>query len=90
MQRARFHNKWQYLFIESICNDPAVLEQNYRYKMMYSADYKDVDTNEVRMCDAVMDSWHVDRAVWPACHFYLCQSPLTCSTPKAPHSRPDK
>eukprot|EP00891_Asterochloris_glomerata_P000953 jgi/Astpho2/953/gw1.00016.135.1_t len=44
--RARFHNKWQYLFIESICNDPAVLEQNYRYKMMYSADYKDVDTNE--------------------------------------------
>ena len=38
-QRARFHGRWQYLFIESICNDPAVLEQNYRYKMMYSPDY---------------------------------------------------
>ena len=22
--------KWQYLFIESICNDTAVLEQNYK------------------------------------------------------------
>ncbi len=39
VQRARFHGRWQYLFIESICNDPAVLEQNYRYKMMYSPDY---------------------------------------------------
>ncbi len=38
-QRTRFHGRWQYLFIESICNDPAVLEQNYRYKMMYSPDY---------------------------------------------------
>ena len=61
-QRARFHGKWQYLFIESICNDPAVLEQNYRYKMMYSADYKDVDTNEVRVCGAIVNSWHLDRA----------------------------
>ena len=68
MQRARFHGKWQYLFIESICNDPAVLEQNYRYKMMYSADYKDVDTNEVSMCGAVTDPWHLDRAVWPGSH----------------------
>ncbi|KAL3144542.1 hypothetical protein ABBQ32_004273 [Trebouxia sp. C0010 RCD-2024] len=42
----RFHNKWQYLYIESICNDPQVLEQNYRYKMMYSPDYKDVNTDE--------------------------------------------
>lgn len=42
----RFHNKWQYLYIESICNDPQVLEQNYRYKMMYSPDYKDVNTEE--------------------------------------------
>lgn len=38
-QRDRFHNHYQYLFIESICNDTAVLEQNYRYKMMYSPDY---------------------------------------------------
>ena len=68
MQRARFHGKWQYLFIESICNDPAVLEQNYRYKMMYSADYKDVDTNEVSMCGVVMASWHVDRAIRPGSH----------------------
>ena len=37
--RARFHGRWQYLFIESICNDPAVLELNYRFKMLYSPDY---------------------------------------------------
>ena len=48
MQRNRFHGKWQYLFIESICNDPHVLEQNYRYKMMYSPDYMDCDTDAVR------------------------------------------
>ena len=47
LQKNRFHNKWQYLYIESICNDPQVLEQNYRYKMMYSPDYKDVNTDEV-------------------------------------------
>ena len=47
LQRKRFHGTWQYLFIESICNDPAVLEQNYRYKMMYSPDYSNVDTQEV-------------------------------------------
>ena len=50
MQKDRFHNKWQYLYIESICNDPQVLEQNYRYKMMYSPDYKDVDTDMVSPC----------------------------------------
>ena len=37
--RARFHGRWQYLFIESICNDTAVLELNYRFKMLYSPDY---------------------------------------------------
>ena len=47
-QRARFHGQWQYLFIESICNDQAVLEQNYRYKMMYSPDYAGADSEEVR------------------------------------------
>lgn len=46
LQKQRFHTKWQYLYIESICNDPVVLEQNYRYKMMYSPDYKDVNTDE--------------------------------------------
>ena len=48
LQTKRFHNKWQYLYIESTCNDPQVLEQNYRYKIMYSPDYKDVNTEEVR------------------------------------------
>jgi 6-phosphofructo-2-kinase / fructose-2,6-biphosphatase 3 len=48
MQRSRFHGRWQYLFIESICNDIEVLEQNYRYKMMYSPDYAGCDTAEVR------------------------------------------
>ena len=47
VQRERFHGTWQYLFIESICNDPAVLEQNYRHKMMYSPDYSNVDTEAV-------------------------------------------
>lgn len=50
VQRSRFHGKWQYLFIESICNDPDVLEQNYRYKMMYSPDYK------LTNADAVSDA----------------------------------
>ncbi|KAK9817958.1 hypothetical protein WJX72_004907 [[Myrmecia] bisecta] len=42
--KSRFHLKWQYLFIESICHDPQVLEQNYRHKMLYSPDYQNVDT----------------------------------------------
>ena len=37
VQRSKFHGKWQYLFIESICNDPQVLEQNYRYKWVIPA-----------------------------------------------------
>lgn len=47
MQKARFHGHWQYLFIESICNDVSVLEQNYRYKMMYSPDYAGADSEDV-------------------------------------------
>eukprot|EP00798_Chlamydomonas_sp_ICE-L_P009745 gene9745-7620_t len=35
-----FHGRYQYLFIESICNDQKVLEQNYVFKMMFSPDYK--------------------------------------------------
>ncbi len=31
-----------------------MLEQNYRYKMMYSPDYKDVNTEEVRQ---VFTNW---------------------------------
>ncbi|GIL90017.1 hypothetical protein Vretifemale_17742 [Volvox reticuliferus] len=44
--RSRFRGHWQYLFIETICSDPAVLEQNYRNKMKYSPDYKGVDTDQ--------------------------------------------
>ena len=47
LQRNRFHGRWQYLFIESICNDQDVLAQNYRYKMMYSPDYKTQDADTV-------------------------------------------
>jgi hypothetical protein len=36
------------MFIESICNDTEVLEQNYRYKMRFSPDYQGVDTETVR------------------------------------------
>lgn len=52
MQRNRFHGRWQYLFIESICNDAEVLAQNYRYKMMYSPDYKTSDSESVSMTRA--------------------------------------
>lgn len=41
-----FHGKVQYLFIESICNDPKVLEANYKYKMMYSPDYAGMTTEQ--------------------------------------------
>ena len=48
LQRDRFHGRWQYLFIESICNDAEVLERNYRFKMMYSPDYSEQDSEAVR------------------------------------------
>ncbi|GFR52044.1 hypothetical protein Agub_g14563 [Astrephomene gubernaculifera] len=41
--RSKFHGVWQYLFIETICSDPAVLEQNYHNKMGFSSDYDGVD-----------------------------------------------
>ncbi|KAG2447462.1 hypothetical protein HYH02_007783 [Chlamydomonas schloesseri] len=44
--RSKFHGHFQYLFIETICSDPAVLEQNYRNKMKYSPDYKGVDVDQ--------------------------------------------
>ena len=47
LQRNRYHGKRQYLFIESICNDPDILAQNYRYKMMYSPDYRTTSEEEV-------------------------------------------
>lgn len=48
VQRHRFHGRWQYLFIESIITDPLVLEQNYKYKMMYSPDYRRQNPDKVR------------------------------------------
>jgi hypothetical protein len=49
--RARFHGRWQYLFIESICNDPAVLELNYRFKMLYSPDYASAPDTAAALAD---------------------------------------
>jgi hypothetical protein len=46
-QRERFHGTWQYMFIETICTDPSILEANYRNKMRYSPDYQGVDTEQV-------------------------------------------
>mmetsp|Transcript_33362 Transcript_33362/g.94519 ORF Transcript_33362/g.94519 Transcript_33362/m.94519 type:complete len:475 (-) Transcript_33362:36-1460(-) len=43
---SKFHGTWQYLFLESVCNDPAVLEANYRYKMMFSPDYQGMDMEQ--------------------------------------------
>ena len=40
-----FHGRYQYLFIESVCNDEAVLERNYRFKTMWSPDYKGIDAD---------------------------------------------
>eukprot|EP00210_Caulerpa_lentillifera_P001990 g1908.t1 len=42
----QFEGRYQYMFIESICNDEEVLEQNYRNKMKYSPDYIGMDSEE--------------------------------------------
>ena len=47
LQRERIHGRWQYMFIESIITDESVLEQNYKYKMMYSPDYRNQDPDKV-------------------------------------------
>lgn len=57
MQRARLHGRWRYIFIESVITDEAVLQQNYRYKMMYSPDYQNQDPSKV--------------ASWPTTHLAL-------------------
>ncbi|KAG2451906.1 hypothetical protein HYH02_003681 [Chlamydomonas schloesseri] len=41
-----FHGRFQYLFIESVCTDPKVLEQNYRAKMQYSPDYSGMNMEQ--------------------------------------------
>ena len=37
--RDRLHGKYEYMFLESVCSDQKVLEENYRLKMKYSPDY---------------------------------------------------
>lgn len=41
--RDRFHGRWEYMYLESVCNDPTVLEKNYRMKMRFSPDYAGMD-----------------------------------------------
>jgi hypothetical protein len=48
LQIDAFHGKWQYLFIETICNDDSILEQNYLHKLSYSPDYQNCSSEEVR------------------------------------------
>jgi 6-phosphofructo-2-kinase/fructose-2,6-biphosphatase len=40
--RDRLHGRLQYMFLEIIVNDQALLERNYRAKMRFSPDYKGV------------------------------------------------
>ncbi|KDD72310.1 6-phosphofructo-2-kinase, partial [Helicosporidium sp. ATCC 50920] len=35
----RFRGRWDYIFVESVCNDREVLERNYKLKLLYSPDY---------------------------------------------------
>lgn len=51
----------RFVFIENICNDPGILQQNYFNKMMYSPDYKGIPTEKVRHTFANAS------AVWPVC-----------------------
>lgn len=44
----------RFIFIENICNDPEILQQNYLNKMMYSPDYKGISTEKVRYVLYVM------------------------------------
>jgi len=43
----------RFIFIENICNDPEILQQNYLNKMMYSPDYKGISTEKVSEIHAV-------------------------------------
>ena len=69
-QRNRFHGKRQYLFIESICYDPDILQQNYRYKMMYSPDYKSTEADKVTFLNYAERSF--DTAVYRARALLAC------------------
>jgi 6-phosphofructo-2-kinase len=43
----KFHNKVQYMFIESICNDEETLRKNVELKLKYSPDYANTTSEEV-------------------------------------------
>eukprot|EP00775_Hariotina_reticulata_P010180 gene10180-10340_t len=43
---AALRGKVRFIFIESICNDPDILHQNCRNKMLYSPDYQGVTTDQ--------------------------------------------
>lgn len=47
LQAAALRGKVRFIFIESICNDPDILQQNCRNKMLYSPDYQGVTTEQV-------------------------------------------
>jgi hypothetical protein len=51
----------RFVFIENICNDPAILQQNYLNKMMYSPDYKGISTEKV---GAQQQAKHVSKWLW--------------------------
>ena len=58
-----FHGKWQYLFIETICTDEAILDQNYLHKLSYSPDYQGVTCEEVG-AQACLATSHTASADW--------------------------
>lgn len=45
----KFHNKVQYMFIESICNDEETLRKNVELKLKYSPDYEHTTAEEARL-----------------------------------------
>lgn len=52
----------RFIFIENICNDPAILQQNYLNKMMYSPDYKGIPTEKVGSGAQQLHAKHVSLA----------------------------
>ena len=57
MDRARREPNTYLLFVESICDDPVILERNYRMKLK-NQDYKDQDPVEALKDFKV--GWYID------------------------------
>ncbi len=55
LQVNEFHGRYQYLFIESICTDEDVLEQNYRYVHEYVRYYY--------MCSTLLHMQYTDSSL---------------------------